>query len=405
MCIIGKYLIQLTTMKNPERLLREYTGKLTFAVRRKLKPMAITAIFQILSVEASLERQISSVMEPVMETVMETVMEPVMETVTEKVEEAISGHLDYMANIRYRCEPATEVVPQAIPETPKKKFSTIRDRFMSGKGYVKDTSQDWVAIHAENFKREQEREALVELAKLAVEHDEISVHVEEPAVEDMAAMAIEHDRQADIQRNLSTTELSQRAVEHDKISEVTVEDGFSFLSMEGVTFGFDDESGDEEEDAPPCKAVDHVTVKARETVKVVIPPITHFHELQQRDRLLKEEAALNVAKKFAQGFENWAIRDGGTFTWYVRPVPLTPKQVKWLKDTWLRQFPYPESLKRSELRNFDNLGGILPYGCHHTLAPDFYWVVKVHDNGSGTMEIMRQDRNRSNKDLSFKTPF
>ena len=82
----------------------------------------------------------------------------------------------------------------------------------------------------------------------------------------------------------------------------------------------------------------------RRRVKPIIKTVAPTEEkTSERPLRAEEQRADDIAKKFAENWENWNVFDTGYFLKYKRPHPLTRKQVDWLRSLYVKQFKWGES--------------------------------------------------------------
>lgn len=112
-----------------------------------------------------------------------------------------------------------------------------------------------------------------------------------------------------------------------------------------------------------------------------VTPAPTEQEALERPATPEEQRTDDIAKKFAEGWENWNVFDTGYFLKYKRPYTLTKKQVDWLRNVYVKQFKWGGSRDKAyDRRSMDNMGS--------TYQREFMWQVSVHANGSGTFEIL-----------------
>jgi hypothetical protein len=120
----------------------------------------------------------------------------------------------------------------------------------------------------------------------------------------------------------------------------------------------------------------------REQVQPIIKTVAQTEqETSERPPTPEEQRTDDIAKKFAEDWENWNVFDTGYFLKFKRPYALTKKQVDWLRSVYVKQFKWGESRDKAyERRSMDNMGS--------TYQREFMWQVSIHANGSGTFEVL-----------------
>lgn len=130
-------------------------------------------------------------------------------------------------------------------------------------------------------------------------------------------------------------------------------------------------------DTPPNRG-DNGRERLQPITKTIAPT---EQETSERPPTPEEQRTDDIAKKFAEGWENWNVFDTGYFLKYKRPYALTKKQVDWLRSVYVKQSKWGESRDKAYDRpSMDNMGS--------TSQKEFMWQVSVHANGSGTFEVL-----------------